>query len=282
VQRVAERSNIEQYTPNKPGQISDWMQKNSGTVGGSGKKNVIPKEDAKFIEDNIKTQWGDTDMVVMKRARSGQAGGNHFTDMYAGRNPFARPKGGNGVAQNSVKAMEKYGDDWIKHFPEQGVNYKVLKRTDDAVWVQSRGRNVGTAVTEGGVSWMAKIDKDGTIMSVISDKHDFLEKPLQAVAGAANKIPGVNMHPEMLDKSLVTVSPPMYTNVKNLTKSKKLAPVTKNIEGIAPPKAPKGESMVSLLEEIAAVKPSEMGVKAEQLKQAGMLSGAAAVIGGNE
>jgi hypothetical protein len=286
--QIAQKSNLETYTPNQPGQISDWMKQHSGTVklgddvvGPRGQKNVLSDADASTIENHVNSAWGPSDTVVMKRARSG-TGGNHFTDMYAGRDPFARPRAGNGVAQNAVKLMNQYGDDWIKHFPDKGSNYRVISKGDDGVWVTGTGRTVGTAVTEGGVNWLAKVEPDGTMVSVISDKHDFLEKPLQKVAGAANKVPGVNMHPEIMDKSLVAVTPPMYSNVKNLmTKQAKNLPKDyKNIAGVPTPKG--GPTNLTLLEEFASAKPSDMGVKAEQLKQAGMLSGAAALAGGNE
>jgi len=272
VEEIAKRSNLEAYTPNEPGQISDWMQKNAGTVKETGKPNVISDADAKMIEDHVNSSWGPSDTVVMKRARSG-TGGNHYNDLFRKMAPI-------GDIRKAFAGKGPVADYFKKH--PKGDKYYVKEITDDgAVWLGSRGRNVGSAVTEGGVNWTMKIDPDGTLMGVVSDKHDFLEKPLQVVAGAANKIPGVNMHPEIMDESLVAVTPPMFIDIRSLRKQIP-GKTEKNIAGVQRKKAPKEVSNLTLLEEFASAKPSEIGVKAEQLKQAGMLSGAAAVIGGNE
>jgi hypothetical protein len=126
-----------------------------------------------------------------------------------------------------------------------------------------------------------KVDPDGTLMSVISDKHDFLEKPLQAVAGVANKVPGVNMHPEIMEKSLVAVTPPMFANIKKIrAKQFKDDVPERAVSGIERVKktAQDKETDLTVLERFASAKPSEIGVQAEQLKQAGMLSTVPALI----
>jgi len=262
VAEVALRSNLETYTPNQPGTISDWMKKNAGTEA-SGEAVKLADIDAKTIEDHVNSVWGGSQVAVMKRARSGP-GGNHYTDMYAGRNPMGRP-----VANTVVEQMQKHGDDWAKYMPKKGKNWRLKQVNEDgSVWIQSAGRNVGTAVTEGGVNWVMKIDKDGTMMTVISDKHDFLEK-----------IPAVGKDiARALPNDLIAVTPPMFTNVKNIMRkqAKGLPPAERAVSGVSRKSKPKEATTLTLLEEFVAAKPSEQAVKREKMIQAGMLTGALA------
>jgi hypothetical protein len=259
---IAQRSNLEPYTPNASGTISEMMQRNAGTVKETGAKNVLSDADAKMIEDHVNSSWGPTETVVMKRARSG-TGGNHYNDLFRKMAPI-------GDIRKAFTQKGSVADYFTKH--PKGDKYYVKEITDDgAVWLGSRGRNVGTAVTEGGVNWTMKIDPDGTLMGVISDKHDFLEKTPLLGKGLEKALPN----------DLVAVTPPMFIDIRSLRKQIP-GKTERNIAGVQRKKASKEASNLTLLEEFASAKPSEMGVKAEQLKQAGMLSGAAAIAGGNE
>jgi hypothetical protein len=272
---IAQKSNLETYTDTQPGLISDLMKKHSGDMEGTTAK--FTDADAKYIEDHITKAWGGSDITTMKYARAPGTGGNHFTDMYAGRNPMSRPRQGNGVAQNAAKAMKEHGDNWLDAMPKNGSNYEIVASAgDDAVWIKSRGRNVGTAVTEGGVNWLMKLDKDGNMMSVISDKHDFLEKV--PVFGKA-----VDLE---LPKKLVAVTPPMWSNVKNVMQKQLKMDTVPVPEGVKRIKKGVDTPNKKLLQDIVDLKPSAEGVRAEQLTQAGMLSGfglgAAKAMGDNE
>jgi hypothetical protein len=279
VAEVAHRSNLESYTPNKEGQISEWMTKNAGTEA-DGKAVELGEKTAKYIEDHVNGSWGPSETVVMKRARSG-TGGNHFNDMYRGKLAPVGPlreafmKAGKDPDINAVYRH-------LKKNEGKGANYwKVkTKNADDlaenGLWLTGSGP--GSAITEGGVNWLMKVEPDGTLMSVISDKHDFLEK--LPVAGRVAK--------EHLPNDLVAVTPPMFANIKKIRKSQfdkagHAAP-ERAVSGVQRKKAPKEATTLTLLEDFVSAKPSQQAVKAEQLKQAGMLSTVPAAIntGDNE
>jgi hypothetical protein len=263
IEGVARRSNLEDYAPNESGTISQWMKKHAGTEQ-SGKAVDLPDADAKFIEDHIQNAWGPTDNVVMKRGRSGP-GGNHYNDIFQKLLPAE-------VIQDAVmKSPDDIGGYLKKHYPKGGDNWMLKKSNDDgSAWIRSAGNsgkqeNVGNAITEGGINWVMKIEPDGRLTGVMSDKHDFLEKvPLIGPAVSS-----------LTPKSVLAVSPPMHHNIKRIRK--------KQFKGETSPRGtpkaaegaphPKGETLPSLLEDFVKLRPSDKGVRAEELKQAGLLSG---------
>ena len=264
---IAHRSNVETYTPNRPGQISEWMTKNAGTEA-DGAAVELGEKTAKQIEDHVLGTWEGADTVVMKRARSG-TGGNHFNDMYRGKllpvGPLREAYMKAGKEATDIEVYEQL----MKKYPKGGKGWKVKSKDaqdvmENGLWLTGSGP--GSAITEGGVNWITKLDGDGTLMSVISDKHDFLEK-----------MPGVGrVAEEQLPNSLVAVTPPMFANIKNIRKSQFQkaghdAP-TRAVSGVQRKKKPKEATTLTLLEDFISAAPSQQAVKAEQLKQAGMLS----------
>jgi hypothetical protein len=259
---IAERSNLETYTPNEPGTLKNWMQKNAGTEK-TGEAVKLSDETAQHLEDYILRKWGGADTVVMKRARSG-TGGNHFNDMYGGKLAPVGP-----IREAIMRSPDDLAGFFQKQYPNGGDNWKLGKMNDDgSVWLESRGRNVGSAVTEGGVNWTMKVDPDGTLMSVISDKHDFLEKT-----------PGLGRAlGEALPNDLVAVTPPMFANIKKIRKKQFKDDVPERaVSGVQRQKKSKEAPVKRLLEEFVEAAPSPQGVQAERLKQAGLLSTAPAL-----
>jgi hypothetical protein len=269
---IANRSNLETYTPNEPGVISDWMKTNAGTEAG-GEAVELSDNVANYIENHVKNAWGNADTLVMKRARSG-TGGNHFNDMYRGKLAPVGPLREAFLKEDSIEGIYRH----LKKNENKGANFWKVKTksaddlAENGLWLTGSGP--GSAITEGGVNWVMKVDPDGTLMSVISDKHDFLEK-----------IPGVGkVAEEMLPNELVAVTPPMFANIKNIRKSQfekagHAAP-TRAVSGVQRAKQPKEATTLTLLEEFVSATPSQQAVKAEQLKQAGMLSAVPALAGG--
>ena len=269
---IAERSNLEAYADNTPGVMSDWFRKHGGTVKETGQPNVISDLDAWTLEEHVRDAWGDTQKVVMKRARSGP-GGNHYNDLFRKMAPIGE------IRKGMVSKKGSLADHFKKN--PKGENWSVKKIDDDgAVWLQSQGgtggrgakQNVGTAVTEGGVNWTMKVDPDGTLMGMVSDRHDFLEN--MPVAGKAI---GKN-----LPNNLVAVTPPMYIDIRSLRKQIP-GTTSQNIAGVSRKKTAGEASNLTLLEELASVRPSDAAVAAEQaknLKAGGMLSAAPALYQG--
>lgn len=89
-----------------------------------------------------------------------------------------------------------------------------IKSSDDTgVWI-TMGK-AGTAKVEGGVNMLVKIDKDGNLIGVMSDVHDFYEKA---------RIPKTNITirnrpmEAALPTTVFAVTPPMQSNVVSVSR----------------------------------------------------------------
>lgn len=283
---IADKSNLESYAPNEPGKIAGWMEKHSGTkTAASGKPrkdNVTPK-DAQFIENHVTDAWGEVDDVVMKRARSG-TGGNHFNDLFK-KSPFSSVAYQAFMKHGGEPNLRQLYDtvvDLQKKIPEGAPNKFRIKNPNwkdvekNGLWLT--GGIKGSAITEGGVNWLGKIEPSGKLTGVISDKHDFLDKPAAKVAGAINKIPGANVSPDITNRSLLAVTPPMKASIQSLRSKQfdKLGkPAKVQYSGIPTPKG--GEKVDDVLKAYTEVRPTKETLQAERLRQAGMLTGGAAL-----
>ena len=250
---------------------------------------------AKYIHQRI-TPNSKTSFVV--KAPSSRMSGGHFNDV-AKKNPanaelatvfgkyadadgnvdvgllFKELEGRRGKANAKLKEAGRRRDSWsvvnkdLKHVQENGL------------WLTgSRG---GSAVTEGGVSWLTKLDPDGTMTTFMIDKHDFLEKgPTGPIVKG------------LLPNDVVAISPPMVSNIKQLrtvkrpdrqvNKKKIKGEVLRANERHLQVQHPQGwggtgvEHMdpEGLLGQYLNIKPSARNVRGEQLRNVG----AAASLGG--
>jgi hypothetical protein len=214
-----------------------WGEGKTAPKGGDkrwaeGKKQKLSEADANVVTDVV-DDWfdGDIDQYIIKAPGSKETGG-HASDVIfnspakeALRDVFkekAKPDGSfdpQEVAQwlrankkqyneklrgpeqtrlerlgSQVKAKVK-GEDIPVHRTRD--SWDVAKVTDDGVWL--KGSMLGSAITEGGIGWAMKIEKDGTVRAFMMDKHDFFEK-----YGAEKVIPG----------KVVAVTPAMVNNIK--------------------------------------------------------------------
>jgi len=98
--------------------------------------------------------------------------------------------------------------DGIRVTPAEGGGY----------WV-TNGTNA-SAITEGGINSLIKVQPDGQVIGFMSDRHDWLEKGMGQVSKVLNKIPGANFDVEnaILENSLAAISPPMYRNLYEVQK----------------------------------------------------------------
>jgi len=294
---VGRMSNLETYTPNEVGTIAGWMEKHSGTVKGP-RKNAVAKpdpvspSDAQYMENHATGAWGATDDVVMKRSTSG-TGGDHYQDLFF-KSPFVSAVS-RAFAENNWKPTLKKLYTTMKKLekaqPLKKKNKFFVKNKNFAdvekngLWLT--GALPGTAITEGGVNWLGKVEPSGKLMGMISDKHDFLDKMAGQVAGVINKLPGVNVGSDITKRSLLAVTPPMKGTIQNIRRRQYVAAGnTKGVptySGIPTPKrTPKQPLQREVLEQYTKVKPSAKALKAEQLRQAGAFAAAGALYqGGN-
>lgn len=250
--------------------------------------------DAKYVEKYVRSIPGfDSGNFVIKAPSSIQTGG-HFHDVMNKNKMLSSvsevfkkmgDKDGNIDLKDLVKGLNKERaklESKLKPLPEgktklqkvgmavakktglvkpESVGWRVLKEADDGVWIG--GSKVGTAVTEGGIGYIVKVEKNGSLTGFMLDKHDFLEK-----------LPGAGKAAEsLLPNDMIAVTPMMKSNIHSARKTGKRAqehfqqvPANKGTE----------DTMQGLLEQYVNAKPSARNVRGEQLKTAG----AAASLGG--
>lgn len=285
---IAGQANLVGYTPVKENTISDLLQQTSGTKVVAGKTvsepSIVSEADAKFIQDHVQGLEGvyktNFDDVVVKRPQSGP-GGNHKND-FIKKSPVPsvvsdifQKYGGKPTLRELYDSLTKIkaGTQKTKNsFKIKNPSYEHV--VENGLWLD--GSIVGTAITEGGVNWLAKIDTDGTISFVISDKHDFLDKGYAKYAKAVNKIPGVNISPDINKRSLIAVTPVIQVTIQNLKKNQWKKPTMADAppspalySSIPAPGAPKGKTQKGMLEDFVNTQPTPETLKATQMQNAG-------------
>lgn len=271
LEEIRRRSYLTEAVPFEQGSYSDLImgRKLSGTVEdakGKSRKLTPRKADLDFIEEHMGNVWkgrGDerlkdaaTPQIVIK-APTGKYTGNHQFDFRQKSGVFPLMKKIFGDNKNPTKEefwelLQKHVNDKVKIHPNSGF--------EEGFWVT--GSFTGTAVTEGGVNFIAKVQPNGRVMAVVSDEHNFLEKV--PVVGAVVE--------EALPNRIVAATPPMFFDAKSAATTKAA-------------KAETGEQKYTeLLGEIASTKPRQEVLRAEQARQAGagMLVGRMATGGQNE
>jgi hypothetical protein len=271
LEEIRRRSYLTEAVPFEQGSYSDLVmsKKLSGTVEdakGQSRKLTPRKADLDFIEEHMGNVWkgrGDeklkdaaTPKLVIKTP-TGKYTGNHKFDFQQKSGVFPLMKKIFGENKNPTKEefydlLQKHTGDKVKIHPNSG--------SENGYWVT--GSFTGTAVTEGGVNFIAKVQPNGRIMAVVSDEHNFLEKT--PVVGAAVE--------EALPNRIVAATPPMFFDAKSAAKTKAAQAET-------------GEQKYrEVLEGIATAKPRKEVLRAEQARQAGagMLVGRMATGGQDE
>ena len=291
MREVGENSNLVDYQPNGKGTVSQMLQEQTGEVVGTrknaaAKTSPVNKKDADYIEDHMQT-WGPrTDDVVMKRARSGH-GGRHWQD-WVKKSPMTSAVSAAFQTHAGVPTLKQLYETLKKIEKTQPAKkknrFKIKNKSFEDVeknglWLH--GSLPGSAITEGGVNWLSKIDVDGTMSGIISDKHDFLDKLSGKVAKAINKVPGVKVSPDITERSLLAVTPVMKTTVqaqrpKQFARLGKAGKPTKTYSGVPTPK--QEGTQTAALERYRAAKASKATLRAERIRQAGALSVPAALV----
>ena len=241
------------------------------------KRHEMNIDEAKYLEDYIEGAYPEGMQLVSMKAPS-SLGGDHYSDVVYG-NPS------NGTMSKLFKAnwdeynangkinMETFQDAWVKAEGKQKGKtnqFRILDFDDDGVWL--KGSLIGKSIVEGGVGWVAKYRNDGTLMSVMLDKHDFGEN--LPVAGA---IVG-----NILSNDLVGMSPAMNSTIFKIKPADFDPLISKATRKTAAEKLPKQRPPTpnadvqykDLLESFIKERPSEEFVRAEQWRVGGMLTGA--------
>lgn len=230
VQDIKKRSFLTEPVPATQGSYTSLVKDNNlkGKYETGGNVGVSDK-DLKIVDEHVGTVWKDRDGVPLndsegahiriKNAGAGdQITGAHHADF---------------VSKSGVhKTFSKLFKDGKNHSVEEmheivsnleGSNLRLHSKSKTMEDVEKNGLWVtgsfsGTAITEGGVNFIAKISPNGRVMAVVSDEHNFLEK-----------IPAVGKALEVaLPKRSVSATPPMHFDLKkNKGKVKSVQPADK-------------------------------------------------------
>jgi len=269
LREIISRSYLTEATPFTKGSYSDLIRDNklSGFAieGGKEVRKTPRTADLEFIEEHLGRVWlsgkgerfadAASPQIVVK-APTGKYTGNHHYDFRSKSGVF--PMMDKIFKENPNPSKAEFFELLQKHTGDKVLLHRKSRSFEDAnengFWVT--GSFPGTAVTEGSVNFVAKVQPNGRILSVVSDEHNFLEG-MPIVGGALEKA---------LPNRVVAVTPPMFFNSKAKIGAK-------SARGQA-----SEEKYREVLEGIASARPREEVVRAEQMKQAGatgMLTGAA-------
>ena len=310
---IMNRSTLQQATDLTPENLSQSLQQQAWKVDPenptrakkldhndpywrTARSEVMEAKDADFVTKYLfqKQKPNASAQFVIKNPTARESGG-HFSDVVH-KNPaneavadvFAKhaDADGNVDLQTLYKELESRKgtfNDKLKKAGRRRDGWSVVNSSpehvaENGLWLA--GGKGGSAVTEGGVMWLQKLDPDGTTTTFMIDKHDFLEK-----GGKANPINS------LLPNDMIAITPPMKGNIKSQRKVKRKY---KRGEKAVELKAPewyqqagkdqanwKGADLMKeggLLDQYANLQPSQQAVTGERLRTAGGASQLAALL----
>ena len=172
---------------------------------------------------------------------------------------FTELEGVRDVANKKLKDAGRVRDGW------RVVNKDLAHVRENGLWLA--GGKGGSAVTEGGVMWLQKLEPNGNTTTFMVDMHDFLEK------GRVGKM----AMDKLIPNNQLAVTPPMMGNIKTQRKirrktDKSILKAPEHFQQTPNRKNWKGEKPTregGLLEQYTNVTPSSQNVRGEQLKMAG-------------
>lgn len=267
------RSFLTEPVPAKDGAYKSLIKKNDlkGKYETGGKVGVSDK-DLGIIDEHVGTVWKDADGKPLKESE-----GAHIRIKNAGAgDQITGAHHADFVAKSGVhRTFSKLFKDGKNHSLEEmhgivdnleGSNLRLHPKSktledvkENGLWVT--GSFSGTAITEGGVNFIAKISPNGRVVAVVSDEHNFLEK-----------IPAVGkVLEEALPNRSVSATPPMHFDLK------------KNKGKIKSEQPPDKKDVNESLFNIETATPSKEALMAERKINAGVGTVAAGMLtGGNK
>lgn len=243
VQEAMLKSDLVDYTRWYPGSYKDLIKTNKLkpypmiAEGVRAKRPVsLPDSDLDFIEDHFGSVWTEpsalpfkTDIpfaearrpvIAIKSAgKGGSKTGKHYKDVLIDA-PFAKevrrlfPEGTSEVSPSLLRETLETASLASRDL-DRKYQFTIMNRptNDGSIWVT--GSRPGSAITEGGINYIAKVSPKGTIMGVMSDEHNLFE----GFAGKTQKytlgaVPALSAMRYILPHRFIAVTPPMMTDVK--------------------------------------------------------------------
>jgi hypothetical protein len=138
---------------------------------------------------------------------------------------------------------------------------------ENGIWLT--GGRKGSAVTEGGINYLVKVEPNGRMIGVMSDEHNLYE----SLAGKVQQktrgfLPTLDMMKKLIPHRLVAVTPPMIQNIRNIDTARSSARGVSKVSQAKNPNQVEGTAK-EMLQEFVQLNPSQEARRAEQLRQVG-------------
>ena len=280
VDDVMKASGVSDYMAYYPGAYRDTVRSQGLQGAVDGKQINISDNDLNIIEEHIGSVWkspeggvrksfkeSDQKPILFMKTPDNNNTGRHFNDALSkggyvsSMYQILKKTDGTLTTEELYKKLQKL---------EKNANWKFHSKSATAedvakngIWVT--GSFPGSAITEGGVNYITKLQPSGQYMTVVSDEHNFFETLLDKLAGklSGGRATGV----QLLESRLLAATPPMYGNVyrhrKQLGKADEVGKYEKAVG--------RGERPLNkeLLQEIVTAEASPELVAAEAKRQRG-------------
>lgn len=276
---------LSDYIPARAYQAGDYKSliKENGLIPrtqGTRRAINIPDNDLDIIESHFGRVWKEPDSrlgdvsfgqaqdakLVIKAPGAGRAAtGSHFNDvLYTA--PFIKHARKIFRDRTNVPYDDLLAD--LKKAAEKD-SFSVLdiSSPENGIWIT--GGRAGTAVTEGGINYLVKIEPNGRMTGVMSDEHNLYEQlagKVQKYTGGA--FPALDMMKGLIPHRLVAVTPPMVQNIRNIDQARSSARGVSRVSQATNPNVVEGTAK-EMVEEFIKLEPSREAVDAERLRNLG-------------
>jgi hypothetical protein len=208
IRRLSYLSDTVEYTPQAYGRLI----KEADALG------EVSEKDLKFFGEHVGNVWkgrggvsvadAPSPTINIKSPTSRQTG-NHLYDFAMKRgSPMTALKRIIGPDKNpsNVEILEGLQSSKISIHPSMGkTDAEILKNAKKNGGFYITGSYQGTAITEGGVNYVAKLTPEGKLIAVVSDENNFLENA-PVIGGPLEKL---------MPNRVVSATPPLVFDLKS-------------------------------------------------------------------
>jgi hypothetical protein len=261
IRRLSYLSDTVEYTPQAYGRLI----KEADSLG------EVSKQDVEFFSKHVGNVWKGRGGVSLADAPSptiniksptSRQTGDHLYDFATKKgSPMTDLKKIIGPDKNpsNVEILEGLQSSKISIHPSMGkTDAEILKNVKKNGGFYITGSYQGTAITEGGVNYVAKLTPNGKVTVVVSDENNFLENV--PVVGAVIE--------KAMPNRVISATPPLVFDLKSAKPRSTIAgvvdiPARQEV-------AARGTGYKSIVEDVAGLEADPRAVRGAQLQNTGV------------
>jgi hypothetical protein len=261
IRRLSYLSDTVEYTPQAYGRLI----KEADSLG------EVSKQDVEFFSKHVGNVWKGRGGVSLADAPSptiniksptSRQTGDHLYDFATKKgSPMTDLKKIIGPDKNpsNVEILEGLQSSKISIHPSMGkTDAEILKNVKKNGGFYITGSYQGTAITEGGVNYVAKLTPNGKVTVVVSDENNFLENV--PVVGAVIE--------KAMPNRVISATPPLVFDLKSAKPRSTIAgvvdiPARQEV-------AARGTGYKSIVEDVASLEADPRAVRGAQLQNTGV------------